>query len=391
LYNYLADCCHKIKQKLKYYNYRIPVYDTIFYWNKVQTHNEKLLLHLKEQFNLESIDSCEIEKSDDNNDTIIVKTSTAPILLRYDQDSEKVIAMSGSDGGKYKDVEYVEYGTVKLGSDILVTKYLPDEEKEVELKPLDISPYCKDVFYRCSKTLVMSATILNSQTFCRNVGINAGDVKFIQVQSDFPIENRPIYPLNIAYLNHENLQLQETKSRIIKAVDSILTTHKNDKGIIHTTSYQQLRFIEDNISRDNSQRLLVTDPHIRREEVIAEHISSAKPTVLISPSLNIGIDLKDELSRFQIITKIPYPNLADRWINAKKDMDSEWYYWQTALGLVQAYGRSIRSKEDWAKTYVLDSAFGYFVYKNRNLFPDWFRQAIRTGDKMNQQMKRVQV
>ena len=128
LYNYLADCCHKIKQKLKYNNYRIPVYDTIFYWNKVQTHNEKLLLHLKEQFNLESIDSCEIEKNGDNNDTITVKTSTAPILLRYDRDSEKVIAMSRPEGGKYKDVEYVEYATVKLGSDILVSKHLPDEE-----------------------------------------------------------------------------------------------------------------------------------------------------------------------------------------------------------------------------------------------------------------------
>jgi ATP-dependent DNA helicase DinG len=261
----------------------------------------------------------------------------------------------------------------------------------MELNPLDISPYCKDVFYKCSKTLVMSTTILNSYAYCRSVGLNVGDVKFIQVQSDFPIENRPIYPLNIAYLNHEKLQLQETKSSIIKAVDSIMTTHRNDKGIIHTTSYQQLIFIEDNISRDNSQRLLVTDPNIPREEVIAEHINSAKPTVLISPSLNTGIDLKHELSRFQIITKVPYPNLADRWINAKRDLDEEWYYWQTALKLEQAYGRSIRSKEDWAMTYVFDSGFGHFVNKNRNLFPDWFRQAIRAGDKMNQQMKRILV
>ena len=251
-----------------------------------------------------------------------------------------------------------------------------DEVKEVELKPLDIAPYCKDVFDRCSKTLVMSATILSPEAYCRNVGLNIDDVKFIQVQSDFPIQNRPIYPLNIAYLNHVNLQLQETKFSIARAVDNIMTTHRNDKGIIHTTSYEQLNFIKENMSQYNSQRLLVTDPHIRREEVIAEHINSKKPTVIISPSLNTGIDLKDELSRFQIITKIPYPNLADRWINAKRDLDEKWYYWQTALRLVQAYGRSIRLKEDWAKTYVLDSAFNPFVNKNRNIFPDWFRQAI---------------
>jgi ATP-dependent DNA helicase DinG len=69
-----------------------------------------------------------------------------------------------------------------------------DELIEVEIKPLNISTYCKELFNRCSKTLVMSATILDSKTYCRNVGLNVDEVKFIQVRSDFPIENRPIYP-----------------------------------------------------------------------------------------------------------------------------------------------------------------------------------------------------
>jgi Rad3-related DNA helicase len=125
-------------------------------------------------------------------------------------------------------------------------------------------------------------------------------------------------------------------------------------------------------------RLLVTDPEIQRDEVIAEHVNSTKPTVLISPSLHTGLDLKDDLSRFQVITKVPYPNLGDRWINEKKKMSGQWYNWQTALKLVQGYGRSIRSKEDWAKTYVLDSAFGYFIKKNNNILPGWFTKAIRT-------------
>jgi ATP-dependent DNA helicase DinG len=92
-----------------------------------------------------------------------------------------------------------------------------------------------------------------------------------------------------------------------------------------------------------------------------------KPTVLISPSLHTGLDLKDELSRFQIITKVRYPNKSDRWTNAKRNKDTEWYYWQTALKLIQAYGRSVRSKDDWAKTYILDSAFGYFVKRNKSV------------------------
>jgi ATP-dependent DNA helicase DinG len=249
--------------------------------------------------------------------------------------------------------------------------------EKVELKPLDIAPYCKSVFEKGSKILVMSATILNNKAFCKSIGLDPDEVKFIRVKSDFPVERRAIYPLNIAYLNYSNLQSIDIMSRIASAVDNLMYTHKNDKGIIHTTSYEQLNFIKENISKENARRLLLTDPEIQRDEIIFQHVSTSTPTVLISPSLHTGLDLKDELSRFQIITKVPYPNKSDRWTNAKRQVDEEWYYWQTALRLIQAYGRSVRSKDDWARTYVLDSAFSYFVRKNRNSLPDWFVQAIK--------------
>ena len=260
-------------------------------------------------------------------------------------------------------------------SDIKKENY---EVVRVELKPLDVSTYCKSLFEKCSKILIMSATILNHNAFCRNVGLNADEVKFIQIPSDFPSEHRPIIPLNIIYLNYNNLQSSGVKLAIAKTVDNLMTLHKNHKGIIHTTSYEQLNFIKEAISETNARRLLITDPEIQRDEVIFEHTNNiTKPTVLISPSLHTGLDLKDELSRFQIITKVPYPNKSDRWTNAKRVVDSEWYYWQTALKLIQAYGRSVRSKDDWARTYILDSAFGYFVKKNKAILPSWFIQAIK--------------
>jgi ATP-dependent DNA helicase DinG len=50
-----------------------------------------------------------------------------------------------------------------------------DVVERVEFKPLNISPYCKSVFDRCSKTLIMSATILNHNTFSNSVGLNPND------------------------------------------------------------------------------------------------------------------------------------------------------------------------------------------------------------------------
>ena len=253
-----------------------------------------------------------------------------------------------------------------------------DEVVSVELKPLDVSPYCKRVFGKCGKTLMMSATILDKDAFCRSLGLATEEVKFIQVPSDFPLQNRSIHPLNIAYLNSDSLKQQEIQIKIAMAIDNLMTLHRNDKGIIHTTSYKQLNFIKENISQENKCRLLETNPEIQRDEVIAEHVETIKPTVLISPSLYIGLDLKDDLSRFQIITKVPYPDLGDRWINEKRKINGQWYIWQTALRLVQGYGRSIRSKEDYAVTYVLDSGFENFVKKNKNILPDWFTQAIQS-------------
>ena len=80
------------------------------------------------------------------------------------------------------------------------------EAVRVELKPLDVSRYCKALFEKCAKTLIMSATILDHKVFCRNIGLNPDKVKFIRIPSDFPVEHRPIIPLNVVYLNYTNLQ-----------------------------------------------------------------------------------------------------------------------------------------------------------------------------------------
>jgi ATP-dependent DNA helicase DinG len=312
--------------------------------------------------------------------------SDEEIVQKYDESISKKLATNLGDELAVDAIRDAERLTRTINNILANQKnwIISDIKKEnyevvkIELKPLDISTYCKSLFEKCAKTLIMSATILNHNAFCRNVGLNPNEVKFIQIPSDFPSEHRSIIPVNIAYLNYNNLQSNEVRLAIAKTVDNLMSLHKNHKGIIHTTSYEQLNFIKENISETNSRRLLVTDPEIQRDEVIFEHTkSTTKPTVLISPSLHTGLDLKDELSRFQIITKVPYPNKSDRWTNAKREVDPEWYYWQTALKLIQAYGRSVRSKNDWAKTYILDSAFGYFVNKNKDMLPSWFIQAIK--------------
>jgi ATP-dependent DNA helicase DinG len=97
--------------------------------------------------------------------------------------------------------------------------------------------------------------------------------------------------------------------------------------------------------------------------------------VLVSPALREGVDLPDDFLRFQIVTKIPYPDLGDPWTAARRARDSRWYALETAKALVQAYGRSCRHAADHGVTYVLDAQFATFLAYARPLLPPWFLEA----------------
>jgi len=88
-----------------------------------------------------------------------------------------------------------------------------------------------------------------------------------------------------------------------------------------------------------------------------------------------GLDLKGDLSRIQIITKVPYPFL-DPYNRTRMDRDPKWYQLQTALTLVQATGRSVRSEDDYALTVILDSDFQRFLSQNQDILPAWWLDSI---------------
>jgi hypothetical protein len=128
LYQYLSICCNGIEKYLKYSKHKdIPVVGTVFSWNKVPgVDDEKLLLHLKEIFNLESTDSYDIKKEYyDGYPTITVKTSSAPIIIKLDKNRKKAVMMSTADNHQYKELEY---NVFQMGSEILVGNKMPYEE-----------------------------------------------------------------------------------------------------------------------------------------------------------------------------------------------------------------------------------------------------------------------
>jgi ATP-dependent DNA helicase DinG len=246
--------------------------------------------------------------------------------------------------------------------------------EEVVFQPLEVGEYTSGLFEMADTVLLMSATVFSKEVFCRTLGIPEEETAFVKVgESSFPAENRLVYAVNAAQLSRTTMDA--SLGTVARAVDEIMTRHAGERGIVHTTSYQQARYIMEHVSELNRRRLSSTENVSSRSSLLKAH-GSTDESVLISPSLYQGVDLKDELSRFQVLVKVPYPDLSERRTRVKLGRDPGWYDWQTALRLVQTYGRSVRSETDHAVTYVLDSNFPRFIRGHRDLFPEYFLEAL---------------
>jgi Rad3-related DNA helicase len=242
----------------------------------------------------------------------------------------------------------------------------------VSVKPIHSGEYSNlFLFDWADKVLLMSSTILDKDAFCRHNGIPLEDTEFISMESPFPVKNRPIHVIGIGAMSKD--KISTTLPRMMIAIEEVLNQHKKDKGIIHCHTYNIASYIKQNIKSD---RLLIhgSDDRI---EVLKNHLASDKPTVLLSPSFSEGVDLYGELSRFQIIVKVPFPYIGDKYIRTKMERVKDWYNIVTVKLLVQSYGRSIRDYDDYAETYIFDSDFKWFYERNKKLFPEWYKKAIK--------------
>lgn len=167
-----------------------------------------------------------------------------------------------------------------------------------------------------------------------------------------------------------------TLPKIADAMDKLLRARPTVKGLIHTNSYEMNRLLTQALRAAGHGSRIVTHGPGGAEAAIEHHITSDAATVLCSPAMTEGLDLRDDLSRFQVIVKVPYPPFKDPYVVARRDRDKDWYSWQTAMRLIQATGRSVRSETDYAETYVVDSNFGDFRRLNQRLLPAWWRAAV---------------
>jgi len=248
------------------------------------------------------------------------------------------------------------YNLVKIPNDLTTVFQCLDET------------YLLDWFFheKAPFKIMMSATFGNYYSYAKIASLKSA--KVISLKTDFDYSRSPIYYNKSHKLNFRDKD--KNMPYVIEMLDKILKKHANDKGIIHTGSYY---FSNEILKKSKSKRIINYENSKTKKEALEKFYQSSNG-IICGPSLLEGLDLYDDLSRFQIFFKIPFPSLTNPMVKEKLKISNEWYDWKTTVSILQGVGRSIRNKEDWAITYFLDACFCDILKKEK--FPESFTKRI---------------
>jgi ATP-dependent DNA helicase DinG len=262
-----------------------------------------------------------------------------------------------------------------------VVRYPHEPGATLELLPLTVASMASELLRESADLVVLSSAYLGHRSaLAESLGLEESAVRSFASDSPFPLAQRRIDYRPVGALSKATLARLEPA--LFAEVGTILAAHPREKGLIHAPSYAAgRRLVADLGAREPTlaRRLIWVESTEAKARALELHRASPAPTVLVSPSLREGVDLPDDFLRFQVVTKMPYPDLGDPWTAARRARDPRWYAIETAKALVQAYGRSCRHADDHGVTYVLDGQFERFLARYRALLPEWFLDAVRVA------------
>lgn len=296
--------------------------------------------------------------------------------------------------------------------DIQVEKNAPNNEKLI-FEPITIGRFLSDMLYSRGDKIVLSSATIPSGGWLDEIGLGEKNVKRITVPSTFPIENRPIvtkFASEVGKMTYT--QREDNAQDMVEMIKHLADFHSGEKGFVHCRSYSMMemlyRSLLNNGHREWAEANVMLQDQGNREESLREWKEN-DIQVFFSVAMDEGVDLKDDSCRWQVLAKVLYPSLANKrikyrmWVRGEcKDCgnkqefwnknipskcpecgsnrfggDWDWYNSTAAVQIQQAYGRGVRSKDDECVFYILDESAIGLIQRNKELFNDWFLEAIQ--------------
>ncbi|MBA2858658.1 Rad3-related DNA helicase [Methanococcus maripaludis] len=259
--------------------------------------------------------------------------------------------------------------------------------EKIILKPIDVKELKEELFDQADFYILSSATL--SKQHMKDLGFNEKDYAVVSVPASFPVKNRPLKVITEFNMNYENLNKKDYFKKTVEKLDLILKNHENERGIIHVSSNKLMNDIfKTSVHKNRMINVTSNGNLIDGIESIDSGLyyhEKKNNSVLISPSLHTGVDFKDDKARFQIIFKVPFL-AGDEQVSARRRKDPNWYFGKAVTQMIQSYGRTTRSVDDYSVTYILDKRALHYL-KNDNFTPDWVKEAVIKYDTVENALK----
>lgn len=256
-------------------------------------------------------------------------------------------------------------------STYIVQKVKNKYEEYVYFAPKNLKEAGTSILGGAKKIFLLSATL--NELDLANLGFDPSEVAIFRDDSPIPAKQRPFKFIPVC--NMSRARRDETFPQLISAIKDIMNFHQGQKGIIHCTyetSFKMQQVLTD-------RRLMFHNKN-NAQQMLDQFIKDKRDMVFVACGMEEGLDLKDDLARFQIITQAMYPFLGDPlWAWKMKNAPLE-YIWETIRTIIQQSGRIVRSETDSGITYLLDdNGSKLFSEQYIKLWPKWFLAAARNS------------
>lgn len=261
-------------------------------------------------------------------------------------------------------------------------------ERGISIRPIWGWTVAQSTLFRhFDKALIMSATLGDPKALAKKLDLPSGEWVSIDVPCTFPVENRPAFYWPVIKVSRKSTA--EDFDRLAAAINWIAEQDglQNRKGIIHTGSFRIAQELFSRLAQQSNRYIphivtrTTTDGQRIKDQIIHQLKTDDCPIIALSPSLATGVDIPYEIG-FQVIAKVPYGDLGDPVVRARKDymaagvpFGRQNYDGEAINTVVQAYGRAVRAPDDKGVTFILDGNF-WPLYK-RTYTPGYFSEALK--------------